>query len=407
MSVKNRIYLSSPHMGGSEQKYINKAFESNWISSLGPNIDAFERSLEEHLGIKDVAALSSGTSAIHLALILLGVGPGDCVIVQGFTFSATINPIVYQGATPILIDSEAETWNMDAGLLERAILDCIKGHRGDKAIGHKGNKAIGPKGDKADYVGRKPKAIIPVHLYGMPANMDKIMAVANKYEIPVIEDAAEAMGSRYKGKHVGTFGEIGILSFNGNKIITTSGGGALVSDNTDYVQKARFLATQARDKAPHYQHSQIGFNYRMSNILAGIGRGQMEVLRDRITQRRENWEYYKKNLGTIKGISFNEEPSPDYFSNRWLTTILVDPELTGTTKDEIRIALEKEDIETRPLWKPMHKQPVFSGYPAYSNCVSENLFSRGLCLPSGSNMTGEDRERVVGAILKAVRPVRR
>jgi len=387
MSIKNRIYLSSPHMGGSEQKYINRAFESNWISSLGPNIDAFERSLEEHLGIKDVAALSSGTAAIHLALIMLGVGPGDCVIVQGFTFSATINPVVYLGATPILIDSETDTWNMDPGLLEEAILDCLEGRRGNKA----------------GMTGRKPKAIIPVHLYGMPANMDKIMTIARKYDIPVIEDAAEAMGSRYKGKHVGTFGEIGILSFNGNKIITTSGGGALVSDITEYVHKARFLATQARDKAPHYQHSQIGYNYRMSNILAGIGRGQMEVLEQRIIQRRANWEFYKEKLGNIKGISFNEEPSPEYFSNRWLTTILIDPEFTGTNKDEIRITLEKEDIETRPLWKPMHKQPVFSRYPSYTNSISENLFNRGLCLPSGSNMTDEDRARVVEAIQKAVR----
>jgi dTDP-4-amino-4,6-dideoxygalactose transaminase len=412
MSSKNRIYLSPPHMGRSEQKYIKKAFDSNWISSVGPNIDAFEKSLEDHLGIKHTAALSSGTASIHLALILLGIGPGDYVIVQGFTFSATINPIIYLGATPVLVDSEVDTWNMDPGLLEKAIIDCMSGEVGKMTeagrlkIDEKQRLKGSEIGNLEFYKGKKPKAIIPVHLYGMPANMGKIMAIANKYEIPVVEDSAEALGSKYKDKPVGTFGEMGILSFNGNKIITTSGGGALISDNTEYIRKAKFLATQARDKAAHYQHSQIGYNYRMSNIIAGVGRGQIEVLEERLNQRRENFRYYKQNLSGIEGVSFVEEPSKDYFSNRWLTTILIDPQKTGTNKDEVRVALEDEDIECRPLWKPMHRQPVFSSYPSYVTGVSEKLFDQGLCLPSGSNMTDEDKERVMQGLLKVFKKKR-
>ena len=384
-------------MGGSEQKYIKKAFDSNWISSVGPNIDAFEKSLGENLGIQHVAVLSSGTAAIHLALIILGVGPGDYVIVQGFTFSATVNPVVYLGATPVMVDSEPDTWNMDPGLLENAILDCMgKGsERRAQSSGHRHPEpcALSPQP-------RKPKAIIPVHLYGMPANMDKILAIARKYDIPVIEDAAEAIGSKYKNNPVGTFGEIGILSFNGNKTITTSGGGALVSDNAEHVRKARFLATQARDKFPHYQHSHIGYNYRMSNIIAGIGRGQMEVLEERVAARRANFEFYKKNLKGLKGVTLNEEPGREYYSNRWLTTILIDPHKSGTDREKVRLALEDQNIESRPLWKPMHFQPIFSSYPSYVSGVSEALFDMGLCLPSGSDLSSDDKERILAALLR-------
>ena len=317
--------------------------------------------------------MSSGTAAIHLALILLGVQAGDEVICQSFTFSASANPIVYQGATPIFVDSEPETWNMCPKQLRLAIEDRIA-------------------------KGKKPKAIIPVHLYGMPANMKAIVAIANEFEIPVIEDAAEAIGSTIDGKSCGSFGELGILSFNGNKIITTSGGGALISDKSDYIVKARFLATQARDAAPHYQHSHIGYNYRMSNVCAAIGRGQMEVLNDRVLQRRSNFDYYVNQLKSIEGISFLPEPA-GYFSNRWLTTILVDSSKTnGITREDLRLALEKENIESRPLWKPMHMQPVFADAPFYGNGTAENLFEFGLCLPSGSNLMEADLERVVKVI---------
>ncbi|MBN1185661.1 MAG: aminotransferase class I/II-fold pyridoxal phosphate-dependent enzyme [Bacteroidales bacterium] len=372
-------------MGIKERKYINDAFDTNWIAPLGPNVDAFEHSLENYCGVKHVAALSSGTAAIHLALILLGVKSGDEVLVSSFTFSATVNPIFYVGAVPVLVDSEPETWNMDPYLLEKAILERIK---------------EGEKGRRGDGASSKPKAIIVVHLYGMPAKLDKILEIANKYDIPVIEDAAEALGSRYNSKHLGTFGELGILSFNGNKIITTSGGGALISDTEDLILKARFLSTQARDKAPHYQHSQIGYNYRMSNVLAGIGIGQMEVLDERVKKRRENFFFYKKNLASISGISFVEEPGYCFFSNHWLTTILMDPQKTDVTREQLQIALEENNIESRPVWKPMHLQPVFSKYPSYINGTSESLFDKGLCLPSGSNMTGSDRQRVLDVILK-------
>ena len=402
-------------MGGTEMHYIEQAFRENWIAPLGPNVDNFEKDLASYLGVKHAAALSSGTAAIHLALIILGVKPGDYVIVQSFTFSATVNPIIYCGAVPVFIDSEPGTWNMDAGLLEEAI-ERLKGVKAERRKGVKEEGLKGVKAQRQEDQGAglraqssehsslpRIKAIIPVHLYGMPANMDRIMEIAGRYGIPVVEDAAESLGSRYKNKATGTFGEMGILSFNGNKIITTSGGGALVSDNEEYIRTARFLSTQARDKAPHYQHSRIGYNYRMSNIVAGIGRGQMEVLSERVRARRDNFEFYKKHLAGVKGISFIEEPGPDYFSNRWLTNILIDPEVAGTDREQVRIRLEEDNIETRPLWKPMHLQPVFSSHPAFVNGTSEALFEKGLCLPSGSNMTDDDRERVMESLNKCFR----
>jgi dTDP-4-amino-4,6-dideoxygalactose transaminase len=388
-------------MGGGEMEYINRAFKENWVAPLGPNVDNFERDLSSFLGVKHAAALSSGTAAIHLALIMLGVKPGDYVIVQSFTFSATVNPIVYLGAKPVLVDSEEGSWNMDPGLLEEAILrlrdEETKGLRDNKkqSLSHSVTQSLSHPGNG------RIKAIIPVHLYGMPANIGKIIEIANKYDIPVIEDAAEALGSKFNGKPVGTFGEMGVLSFNGNKIITTSGGGALISDNEEYIKKARFLATQARDKAPHYQHSEIGYNYRMSNIVAGIGRGQMEVIKERIKQRRENFLFYKRNLSGLNGVSFIEEPGQEYYSNRWLTTILIDPEVTGTDREQVRLVMGKENIETRPLWKPMHLQPVFEKYPQYVNGVSEGLFEKGLCLPSGSNLANEDKERILDCLFKS------
>ena len=384
---KKRIYLSSPHMSGHEQKYINEAFEQNWIAPLGPNVDAFENTLADYCGVDHAAALSSGTAALHLALIMLGVKEGDEVFVSTFTFSATVNPIVYQGAIPVFIDSEKDTWNMDSVLLEKALEErrVVSDERRANSVERKERE-------------RMPKAIIVVHLYGMPAKMDEIMAIADRYGVPVIEDAAEALGSRYRGRPVGSFGKMAILSFNGNKIITTSGGGALLSNDEELIKEARFLATQARDPAPHYQHSRIGYNYRLSNVLAGIGRGQMEVLDERVTKRRENYLFYRENLGGYEGISFPDEPDDKFFSNRWLTTILVDPRKTGASREDIYEYLEKENIESRPLWKPMHLQPVFSGYPRYLNGTSEYLFEYGLCLPSGSNMDNFTRERVVNII---------
>lgn len=371
--MKEKIWLSSPHMGGNEQLYVQQAFDTNWIAPLGPHVDGFEKDLSAFTGAGHVAALSSGTSAIHLALIMLGVQAGDEVICQSFTFSASANPIVYQGATPVFVDSEKETWNMSPEHLLAAITDRIS-------------------------KGKKPKAIIPVHLYGMPGRMEEIMEIANRFEIPVIEDAAEALGSTINGKACGTFGEIGILSFNGNKIITTSGGGALISDKETYVSKARFLATQARDAAPHYQHSSIGYNYRMSNVCAAIGRGQLEVLPQRVAQRRANYDYYTEALKNISGIAFTDEPQGS-FSNRWLTAITVDPALTGgKTREDIRLALDAENIESRPLWKPMHLQPIFKDYPFYGNGTAALLFENGLCLPSGSNLTQADLLRVVNKI---------
>jgi dTDP-4-amino-4,6-dideoxygalactose transaminase len=367
-----KIWLSSPHMGGGEMKYVQQAFETNWIAPLGANVDGFEKDLEHFLGNEvHVAALSSGTAALHLALIMLGVKAGDEVICQSLTFSASANPIAYQGAIPVFVDSEEKTWNMDPEVLEEAILDRIK-----------------KKG--------KPKAIVIVHLYGMPAQMDQIQSIARKYEIPLVEDAAEALGSSYKGRALGTFGDMGILSFNGNKIITTSGGGALVSANQEWIKKARFLATQARDPAPHYQHSEIGYNYRMSNICAGIGRGQMEVLTDRVNQRRKNFTHYKNILSGIEGLAFVDEPSHDFYSNRWLTTILISSRLVSSEK--IYISLSQDNIECRPIWKPMHLQPVFAQAPFYGGEISKNIFERGLCLPSGSNLKEDELFRIAKKI---------
>ncbi|RPA66627.1 pyridoxal phosphate-dependent aminotransferase [Cyclobacteriaceae bacterium YHN15] len=375
MSNSPKIWLSSPHMGPNELKYVQDAFATNWIAPLGPHVDGLEKDLQDFTGSNYAAALSSGTAAIHLALVILGVQPGDLVICQSMTFSASANPIAYLGAVPVFIDSEKETWNMCPKALEEAIIACESG------------KVSGKK--------QKPAAIIPVHLYGMPAKMDEIRGMAKKYEIPVVEDAAEALGSTYQGKACGSIGELGILSFNGNKIITTSGGGALLSDTEWMIKKARFLATQARDEAPHYQHSHIGYNYRMSNVLAGIGRGQMEVLADRVRQRRKNFTFYKNQLAGIPGISFLEEPE-GYYSNRWLTCVLVEPEQTGgITQEHVREHLLKDNIESRPLWKPMHMQPVFSKAPYFGGKVAEELFEKGLCLPSGSNLTEEDLQRVV------------
>jgi len=372
--MNSKIWLSSPHMGGNERKFVTEAFDTNWVAPLGPNVSGLEQDIASYLVDEmHVAALSSGTAALHLALILSGVESGDEVICQSMTFSASANPIRYQKAVPVFIDSEKDTWNMDPKFLEEAIKDRIK-------------------------KGKKPKAIIAVHLYGMPGKMEEMMVIAETYKIPVIEDAAEALGSSINGKKCGTFGQIGILSFNGNKIITTSGGGAMVSKNKELVDKATFLATQARDPAPHYQHSQIGYNYRMSNICAGIGRGQMEVLPERINQRRANFTFYQNELSDFRGNKFVQEPE-GFYSNRWLTTILIDPEKNGgISREDVRIALEKENIESRPLWKPMHLQPVFKDFPYYGEKVSEGLFEKGLCLPSGSNLTKEELERVLKCI---------
>lgn len=396
-------------MGGNELKYIHDAFEKNWIAPLGPNVNGFEKDLSDYLGIKHVAALSSGSAAIHLALILLGVQPGDYVIVQSFTFGATAFPVRYLGATPVFVDSEPGTWNMDTELLEKAILNCLEGSELiAQSTGQESNYsapcALSPEQSFPPSAFRLPpalpKAIIPVHLYGMPANMDEILRIANKYGIPVIEDAAEALGSRYNGKMCGSFGKFGILSFNGNKIITTSGGGALLSDDEELIKRARFLATQARDPAPHYQHSVIGYNYRMSNIVAGIGRGQLEVLEERVRQRRAVNNWYREILRDMPGVTFQPEPAKEFYSNFWLTCIEIDPQKTGTDREKLRMAFEAENIESRPLWKPMHLQPVFADAPAIVNGVSEKLFDNGLCLPSGSNLTEEEMKRIKEVLMR-------
>lgn len=370
-----KIWLSSPHMGGNEQKYIQEAFDENWIAPLGPNVTHFETDLEAYQQ-EDVlvVALSSGTAALHLSLILAGVKAGDEVICQSMTFSASANPIAYLGATPVFIDSEKTTWNLCPTALENAIIDRIT-------------------------LGKKPKAIIGVHLYGMPFQVDKVKEIADKYEIILIEDSAESLGSTYKNKKCGTFGDFGILSFNGNKIITTSGGGALITKSKVHKDKAVFLATQARDQAPHYQHSEIGYNYRMSNICAGIGRGQMEVISNRVNQRRAMHAFYQSIFETSDTIKVFSEPSEDYHSNFWLSTILTD---SFETREAIRLALEAQDIEARPLWKPMHLQPVFEGAPYYGEKVAEDLFNRGLCLPSGSNLTDEERNRIKQVLVSFV-----
>jgi dTDP-4-amino-4,6-dideoxygalactose transaminase len=357
-------------MGGNELKYVHQAFDENWIAPLGPNVDGFEADLCRFTGAKHAAVLSSGTAAIHLALVLLGVGPGDEVICPTFTFSATINPVLYQGATPVFVDSDTSTWNMGVDETRRAIEDRLA-------------------------KGKKPKALVIVHLYGQAAKMWQLMALADKYQLPVIEDAAEALGATYEGKALGTFGTLGVLSFNGNKIITTSGGGALLGNDGALIEKARFLATQARDPAPHYQHSQVGYNYRMSNVAAGIGRGQMEVLPERVQRRREIFAFYQKAFSDIPAISFSPEFS-DTTGNRWLTCITVDEgQSGGVTRETVRLALTEDNIEARPLWKPMHLQPVFAQFPYYGSGVAEDLFNRGLCLPSGSNLLAEDLDRIV------------
>lgn len=392
---KQKIWLSSPHMGGEELLFINEAFETNWIAPLGPNVNGFEEDLKNYVGTNAAGVFTSGTASIHLALILLGIKAGDEVLCQSFTFSATANPIAYQGASPVFIDSELETWNMDPVLLEHAIQD-----RKDNL----------------------PKAILVVHLYGMPANMDKINKIGEKYGIPIIEDAAEALGSHINNHNCGSFGKLNILSFNGNKIITTSGGGALLSDDEELIKQARFLATQARDDAPHYQHSHIGYNYRMSNIVAGVGRGQMKVIDKRVEQRRAVHDRYFDALGKTwlevkrtqntelriqnsspTGIYFLREPE-GYFSNRWLSTVIINPDETGgITRENLRLALAEENIEARPLWKPMHLQPIFNDSHAYTNGVSEWLFENGLCLPSGSNLSTNDINRVISVIKQTIK----
>ena len=372
--MNTKIWLSSPHMGGNEQKYINVAFEENWVAPLGPNVNGFENDLEQFLGGNaKVAALSAGTAALHLALIECGIVHGDEVICQSMTFSASANPIAYCGAIPVFVDSEPVTWNMCPKALREAIEDRIQ-------------------------KGTKPKAIIVVHLYGMPAKMDEITAIAQEFQIPVIEDAAEALGSTYKGQACGTFGRFGILSFNGNKIITTSGGGALVCHTQEDKDKTVFLSTQARDNAPHYQHSQIGFNYRMSNIAAGIGRGQMEVLKDRVSSRGALHNFYKDLSSNIEGVTVFSEPGEDFYSNHWLSAVIIDPEITGKDREGLRFAFLEDNIESRPLWKPMHLQPVFETSPYYGGNVSEKLFDNGLCLPSGSNLSDGDRERIAKVV---------
>jgi dTDP-4-amino-4,6-dideoxygalactose transaminase len=373
----SKIWLSSPHMGGNEQKFIKEAFDANWVAPLGPNVNGLEQDLEAYLENNlFVGALSSGTAAIHLGLIILGVQAGDEVICQSFTFSASANPILYQGATPVFIDSERETWNLCPIALEEAIIDRIA-------------------------KGRKPKAIIAVHLYGMPYQIEVVRTVADNYGIPILEDSAEALGSDYKGQKCGTFGDIGVLSFNGNKIITTSGGGAIVTKTKELKDKAVFYATQARDAAPHYQHSEIGYNYRMSNICAGIGRGQMEVLDEHVALRRKMHAFYVELFKGITGVTVFTAPNADYFANYWLSTLLIDPTKTnGITRETLRLALEAANIESRPLWKPMHLQPIFEKHPYYGNNVAETLFENGLCLPSGSNLTEEDRGRIASAVNK-------
>ena len=369
----NKIYLSSPHMGGSEQSFVNQAFETNWVAPLGANVDGFESDISKYVGVAGAAALSSGTAAIHLALVVLGVKPRDEVLVSTFTFSGSVNPILYVGATPVMVESEHATWNIDPQALKEAF---------------EGRKRV---------TGKVPGVLILVHLYGMPARLDEILKICREYGIFVIEDAAEALGSRYKGKKLGSFGDLGIFSFNGNKIITTSGGGALVSDNTEWIESAKFLAAQARDPPVHYQHSRVGFNYRMSNLLAGVGRGQMRVLDNRVAKRREINQFYKELMPKDEVCFLTEPAGEDYFSNHWLTALRIKPE-SGVTNEDLRLHLHKENIEARPVWKPMHLQPVFEKYPYYGNRWSEKLFEEGLCLPSSSNMTEENYQRIREAV---------
>ena len=374
--MKNpKIWLSSPHMGRTERKFVTEAFDTNWVAPLGPNVNGFEQDISNYIGIENqfhTAALTSGTAALHLALHMLNVGKDDVVMVQSFTFCGTTNPVSYQGAEMVFIDSELDTWNM----CPLALKDALE-----------------------HYKNRSVKAIMPVHLYGMPANMDALQQLSDEFNVPIVEDAAEALGSKYKDYCCGTFSEMAALSFNGNKIITTSGGGALVSKHKHHIDQARFLATQARDNAPHYQHSQIGYNYRMSNIIAGIGRGQMDVLDERVAQRRANNQRYRDFFAGVNGVTFQTEPDADYFSNYWLTAILINPELTGgITREDVRLAFDEENIESRPLWKPMHMQPVYEGTKFFGTGICEQLFEQGLCLPSGSNLTEEEFDRIFSVL---------
>ena len=372
-----RIYLSPPHMSGEEAELVRDAFASNWIAPLGPHVDAFEREFAAAVGVPHAVALSSGTAALHLAVKLLGVGPGDEVLCSTLTFSASANAIAYEGGAPVFVDCEPATWNLDPALLDEELWECARR-------------------------GRLPKAAIVVDLYGQSADHEPILAACATHGVPVIEDAAEALGASYRGAPVGRFGRCGVFSFNGNKVITTSGGGMLVSEDAEFVRRARFLATQARDPAPHYQHSAIGYNYRLSNVLAAIGRGQLRVLEERVAARRRNFDYYREHLGGLPGIEFMPE-APYGRCTRWLTCLTVDPQAFGATRDDIRLALEAEDIEARPVWKPMHLQPVFASSRVRGGAVAARLFEQGLCLPSGSSLTGDDLERIVGIVRKAHR----
>ena len=373
MNMESRIFLSFPHLGGTEMNWIEEAFKGSWVVPLGPNVDEFEKRLSRYLEAPDVVAVSAGTAAIHMAMVMLGVGPGDEVICQSFTFAASANPVTYQGAKPVFVDSEPDTWNMDPAALEEAI---IERHRA---------------------TGRYPKAIVPVHLYGMPARMDEILEIASRYGIPVIEDAAEALGSEYKGKKCGTLGKYGALSFNGNKIITTSGGGAVICHDSEAAKRVLFYVTQARENRPYYYHEHIGFNYRMSNISAGIGCGQMDVLAEHVERRRAIHRLYSEAFKGSDRITVHENPTDDFNSNFWLTTVLID----DADPEQLRQAMNSRNIETRWLWRPMHMQPVYADAPYYGGNTAESLFSRGLCLPSGSNLTDSDIERVV-TTLKSV-----
>lgn len=373
--MSNPILLSTPHISDQELAFVQEAFETNWIAPVGPHVDAFEKEFCQVIGSGHAAAVSSGTAALHLALRLVGIEPGDEVICSTLTFIASASPITYLGAKPIFIDSDRVSWNMDSHLLREALEERARS-------------------------GKLPKAVVLVHLYGQSADIDPILAVCNEYEIPLIEDAAEALGATYKGRSPGTFGQVGIYSFNGNKIITTSGGGMLVSEDADLVAKARFLATQARDPAPHYQHSEIGYNYRLSNVLAGIGRGQLQVLSDRVNARRRNYEVYQEALGNLPGIEFMPEASFGQ-STRWLTCLTIDPQKFGIDREEVRLALAQQQIEARPVWKPLHLQPAFADCECIGGSIAEDLFNKGLCLPSGSNLTTKELERVIQAVLSA------
>ncbi|RPD46973.1 aminotransferase class I/II-fold pyridoxal phosphate-dependent enzyme [Hymenobacter sediminis] len=374
----DRLYLSPPHLGRHELNYLHKAIEDNWVAPAGPNLDGFERDICEFTGAQHCVALTSGTAAIHLGLRLLGVGPGDEVLCPSFTFVATANPILYLGATPVFIDSEAETWNICPERLREAL-------------------------EERQRQGRRPKALILVHLYGMPARLREVLAVAAEFGVPVLEDAAEALGARYEGQPLGTFGEVGLFSFNGNKILTTSGGGAIVTNNAAWAQKARFWATQAKDDAPYYQHSELGYNYRLSNLLAGIGRGQMELLEDRVKKRREIFAWYTKYLAHLPGVTLGPTEPTGGRSNRWLTCLLLNPAETTISPEQLRQHLETRNIESRPLWKPLHLQPLFATTPCFGGNICEELFNQGLCLPSGSAMTEADLRRVTDTIQDALR----